>query len=118
MEEDESVPSLQDEDEGEDHEDADETTPLRRPLGARRNRQTLRSMARRRRQFGDADDSEDDGLWSCFPCFVCQVRIWPLFSLLQLAMFTPHTQQWWAGTFPKKEHLYAPDDPDDENEED
>jgi len=72
---DESVPSLQDEDDDDDREDADETTPLKRPLGARRNRQTLRTMARRRRQFGDADDSEDDGLWSCFPCFVCQVRI-------------------------------------------
>jgi len=94
--EDESVSSLQDEDEDEDedHEDADETTPLKRPLGARRNRRTLRSMASRRRQFGDADDSGDDGPWSCFPCFVCQ---------------------WWAGTFPSKEHLYAPDD---ENEED
>jgi len=31
---------------------------------------------------------------------------------------TQYTQQWWAGTFPSKEHLYPPDDPDDENEED
>jgi len=99
--EDESGSSLQDddeEDEDEDDEDADEMTPLKRPLGARRNQQTLGSMARRRRQFGDADDSGDDGLWSCFPCFVCQVRIWPLFSSSQLAVFTPHTSNVWETT--------------------
>lgn len=64
----------EDDEENEDEEDPDERTPLQRGFGTRRNRQTLRTVARRHRYFEDAYDSDDDG-GCCFPCFTWKVRI-------------------------------------------
>jgi hypothetical protein len=70
-----SLQEDEDDNEYEDGEDADETTPLQRGFGARRNRQTLRTVARRYRHAEDVYDSDDDSLFSCFRCFTWQVRI-------------------------------------------
>lgn len=72
---DSSLQEDENDDEYENGEAPDETTPLQRGFGERRNRQTLRTVARRYRYSEGIDNSDDDGPFSCFKCFTWQVRI-------------------------------------------